>query len=115
MRRGVAFLAALSAAWPPCAPTPATADYQFCNHARFPTWSAFAYEDKDKGWLTIGWFEVKRMSCDVLISGSLKGRVFYHTVEREEAGRMSLTSDGPARPTVRTKPSVWARIMQNRS
>ena len=98
MRRGVAFLAALSAAWPPCAPTPATADYQFCNHARFPTWSAFAYGDKDKGWLTIGWFEVKRMSCDVLISGSLKGRVFYHTVEREEAGKNVTNLGWPGPP-----------------
>ena len=87
MRHRLLFSAALTAALLPCVPTPASADYEFCNDARFSMWSAIAYEDKDKGWVTIGWFEVKRMRCDILISGSLKGRMFDHTVEHEMTGK----------------------------
>ncbi len=70
-----------AAALPPCLPTVAFADYRICNETRFPTFSAIAYEDKNKGWASFGWFEIKRLSCETLITGSLKGKVIYHMAE----------------------------------
>jgi formylglycine-generating enzyme required for sulfatase activity/uncharacterized membrane protein len=59
----------------------AHADFRLCNNTRFSTFQAFAYEDKDKGWASVGWFEVRRLSCETLISGSVKGKVLYHFAE----------------------------------
>jgi formylglycine-generating enzyme required for sulfatase activity len=60
---------------------PAVADYRLCNNARHSTFSALATDDKDKGFATFGWFEIKPMSCETVITGSLKGRSIYHFAE----------------------------------
>jgi sn-glycerol 3-phosphate transport system substrate-binding protein len=67
------------------APEAGLADFRVCNNARFPTFSAVAYEDKDKGFATFGWFEIKRLSCETLVAGSLKGKAIYHMAEQENA------------------------------
>ena len=82
--------AILAAVLLPCLPTGASADYRLCNQARFPLFSAFAYEDKVKGWASVGWFEIKPRSCENVITGSLKGRVLYVTAEGVDAEGVNL-------------------------
>ena len=82
--------AVLAAALLPYVSTAASADYRLCNEARFPLFSAFAYEDKVKGWASVGWFEIKPRSCENVITGSLKGRVFYVVVEGADAEGVKL-------------------------
>jgi len=56
---------------------PAHADFKVCNHAYWPIFVSLAYKDKDKGWVSFGWWEVQRGACDVLIAGSAQGKEIY--------------------------------------
>jgi formylglycine-generating enzyme required for sulfatase activity len=63
----------LAAFWP----VPARADLTACNLAPWPISVSLAHNDKDKGWVSIGWWELKREECDALIAGSVQGRKIY--------------------------------------
>ena len=80
MIRRVFVCAAVATAWLILLPMKAKADFRLCNDLRVPTFSAITYEDKSKGPVSVGWFEVPRLSCEKLIVGSLKASVAYHMV-----------------------------------
>jgi uncharacterized membrane protein len=56
----------------------ARADFRVCNHARFPTFAAVAYDDPNKGWVSSGWWELEKLRCEILITGSVKGKDIYY-------------------------------------
>lgn len=103
LMRGRAFICAvLAAACLPSLPMSGSADYRVCNDARFTSFSAIAYEDKEKGLVTVGWFEVKRGKCETLITGSLKGRASYHTAEALSAEGVKLFWPSTPQPSDQT-------------
>ncbi len=57
--------------------TPTFADFKVCNYVRSPLFVSVAYNDQAKGWVSIGWWELKREGCDVLIAGSVQGTKIY--------------------------------------
>jgi hypothetical protein len=66
---------------------PARADFTACNQARAPIFVSIAYEEKDKGLVSLGWWELQREACEVLITGSLQGRkIWTHTLGRNATG-----------------------------
>ena len=71
----------LTAAMLPAISTTAFADFTICNHARFPVFAAIGYQEKEKGWVSVGWFEIPRLSCEAVISGPLDGRSVYTFAE----------------------------------
>jgi formylglycine-generating enzyme required for sulfatase activity len=58
-------------------PTPASAGFTVCNYAPWPIFVSLAYNDKDKGWVSMGWWEVQREGCEELVAGSVQGRKLY--------------------------------------
>ena len=58
-------------------PSPASAGFTLCNYAPWPVFVSLAYNDTDKGWVSIGWWEVRREECSELVAGSLQGRKIY--------------------------------------
>lgn len=58
-------------------PTVASAGFTLCSYAPWPVFVSLAYNDKDKGWVSMGWWEVKREECTELVAGSLQGRKIY--------------------------------------
>jgi formylglycine-generating enzyme required for sulfatase activity len=59
------------------ASVPARADFRACNYAPWPIFVSLAYQDKDKGWVSYGWWELQREACEALIVGSVQGRKIY--------------------------------------
>jgi formylglycine-generating enzyme required for sulfatase activity len=76
LSRIIAGLVLVASAWG-LLPTPASAGFTVCNYAPWPLFVSLAYNDKDKGWVAMGWWEVQREACAELVAGSVQGRKLY--------------------------------------
>lgn len=92
MIRRVFVCTAVATVWSILLPMKAKADFRLCNDLRIPTFSAITYEDKSKGPVSVGWFEIRRLSCETLIVGSLKASVAYHMVLWPKRERLMVVS-----------------------
>jgi formylglycine-generating enzyme required for sulfatase activity len=86
----------------PMLTTAVLADYVICNNTWFSTFSALAYEDKQQGLATVGWFEIKPHSCETVVIGPVKGKVLYHFAETPTAHPGHVDWWWPTQPTDQT-------------
>jgi len=83
-----------------CAATPAAADLKICNSTTGRVGVALGYQGA-KGWVTEGWWTIAGESCETLLKGKPKNRMFYvYAVDYDRggewAGRTVLCTDDKA-------------------
>src|SRR5437016_189723 len=73
------FLAGLIAAgaMAVCASSAVRAELTICNYSPWPIQVSIAYEEKDRGWVSVGWWQLQRDACEELVSGSIQGRKIH--------------------------------------
>ncbi|WP_310618836.1 DUF1036 domain-containing protein [Flexibacterium corallicola] len=77
----------------------ASADLRLCNKTEGTVSAAIGYRE-DGQWITEGWWNLSKASCDTVRSGDLQSRYFYiYAVENEKSGEWS----GPAHMCVSQK------------
>jgi uncharacterized membrane protein len=75
-------IAALGAAF--VATTPAAADLRMCNNTANRVSIALAYND-GLSWVSEGWWNLKSLDCETLLSGALASQ-FYYVYAMDERG-----------------------------
>ncbi|MGD9805141.1 MAG: DUF1036 domain-containing protein [Hyphomicrobiaceae bacterium] len=72
--------------------TPASADLKICNTTTGRVGVALGYQGA-KGWVTEGWWTIAGESCETLLRGKPKSRVFYvHAVDYDRGGEWAGTT-----------------------
>ncbi|MGE0769580.1 MAG: DUF1036 domain-containing protein [Hyphomicrobiaceae bacterium] len=75
-----------------CFASPAVADLKICNSTTGRVGVALGYQGA-KGWVTEGWWTIAGETCETLLLGKPKSRVFYvHAIDYDRGGEWA----GPA-------------------